>query len=269
MRTIATSELPKVGGRWAERFDFRRGIHIRRTQPIDIERKMAHDPHNIEIWFDRYRRVIERHGILFDDVWNMDETGFRVGIGRGDKVLALKHGKVYVPSETNRDCTTVVEAASGRGFSVPPMVILRGQEHLTRWYTNAVGLETDFLIALSESGYTNDRLHLEWLHHFHRRNVQSLRGTFQLLLLDGFDSHCTRPFLEACDEYKIIPFLLPVNSSHFLRPLDVGVFHPYKHWYSQAVNQATRDGCGDFNKVECLRALKEVRSKALKGQHHS
>jgi len=122
-----TSEPPKVGGRWAERFVFRRGIHIRRTQPIDIERKMAHDPHNIEIWFDRYRRVIERHGMLFDHVWNMDEIGFRVGIGRGDKVLALKQGKVYVPSETNRDYTTVVEAVSGRGLSVPPMVILEGQ----------------------------------------------------------------------------------------------------------------------------------------------
>ncbi len=51
---------------------------------------------------------------------------------------------------------------------------------------------------------------------------------------------------------------------HSLQPLDVGVFQPYKHGYSQAVNQATRDGCGDFNKVEFLHALKEVRSKALK-----
>ena len=64
-------------------------------------------------------------------------------------LLALKQGKVYVPSETNRDYTTVVEAVSGRGLSVPPLVILKGREHLARWYTNEVGLETDFLIALS------------------------------------------------------------------------------------------------------------------------
>jgi len=82
--------------------------------------------------------------------------------------------------------------------------------------------------------------------------------------LDGFDSHCTSPFLEACDEYKVSPFLLPAHSSHFLQALDVGVFQPYKHWYSQAVNQATRDGYGDINKVEFLHAFKEVRSKALK-----
>ncbi len=55
----------------------------------------------------------------------MHETGFRVGFGRGDKLLALQQGKVYVPSETNRDYTTVVEAVSGRGLSIPPMVIRR------------------------------------------------------------------------------------------------------------------------------------------------
>lgn len=255
---------PEVGGRWTARFINRQRINIKKTQPNEIERQMAHDPANIEVWFNKYRRKSENNRIQDADVWNMDETGFRIGIGRGDKVLALKQGKVFVPSETNRDYTTAVEAVSGLGKSIPPMIILKGWEHLARWYTEEVGFEKDVLIALSDSGYTNDELHLQWIHHFHRHSLRSQRGIWRLLLMDGFDSHCTRPFLEACDNFDIIPFLLPAHSSHFLQPLDVGVFQPYKHWYTQTVNKATRDGSGDFNKVEFLHALKEVRPKAMK-----
>ena len=230
---------------------------------------MAHDPHNIEIWFDRYRRIIERHGILFDDVWNMDETGFRDGIGRGDKVLALKQGKVYVPSETNRDYTTVVEAVSGRGLSVPPLVILKGREHLARWYTNEVGLETDFLIALSESGYTNDRLHLEWLHHFHRHSVQSLRGKFRLLLLDGFDSHCTRAFLEACDEYNIIPFLLPAHSPPLSPTSGCRGFPTLQAWVLSGCQSGDKRRLWGLQQSWIPTCIKGSPLKGFKGQHHS
>jgi hypothetical protein len=85
-----------------------------------------------------------------------------------------------------------------------------------------------------------------------------------LLLFDGFDSHCTQEFLEVLEENKVIAYRLPPHTSHFLQPLDVGCFQPYKHWHAQAVDHATRTGCTSFNKVEFLAAIGSIRAHTFK-----
>jgi len=84
------------------------------------------------------------------------------------------------------------------------------------------------------------------------------------LLFDGFDSHCTREFLETLEDNRIIPYRLPPHTSHFLQPLDVGPFQPYKHWHAEAVDAATRTGCTSFNKVEFLAAIDSIRYHTFK-----
>lgn len=37
---------------------------------------------------------------------------------------------------------------------------------------------------------------------------------------------------------KIILFRLPTHSTHLTRPLDVGVFQPFKHYHTDAINKA-------------------------------
>lgn len=84
------------------------------------------------------------------------------------------------------------------------------------------------------------------------------------MLLDGHSSHCTLEFIQFCDDHLIIPFCLPSHSTHLLQPLDVRIFQPYKHYHTQAIEDATRLGCAEFDKVEFLAALKSIRTKALK-----
>ena len=91
-----------------------------------------------------------------------------------------------------------------------------------------------------------------------------LKGTYRLLLFDGFDSHLTKEFLEVLEDNKIIPYRLPPHSTHLLQPLDVSCFQPYKHWHAEAVDSATRTGCTSFNKVEFLAALQSIRHKTFK-----
>jgi DDE superfamily endonuclease len=91
-----------------------------------------------------------------------------------------------------------------------------------------------------------------------------MKGTRRLLLFDGFDSHCTKEFLKVLEENKITPYRLPAHTSHFLQPLDVGCFQPYKHWYAEVVDAATRTGCTSFNKVDFLYAIKSIRRFTFK-----
>ena len=46
------------------------------------------------------------------------------------------------------------------------MIILPGQLHLEGWVNNE--LEGNTLMAVSESGYTNDEIALDWLQHFNK-----------------------------------------------------------------------------------------------------
>jgi len=67
------------------------------------------------------------------------------------------------------------------------MVILLGVLHLENLITNT-HLEDDVLLAVSESGYSNDLLCLEWLKHFERFSAVRQVGVYRFLLQDGFGS---------------------------------------------------------------------------------
>jgi len=44
----------------------------------------------------------------------------------------------------------------------------------------------------------------------------------------------------------------------------VVVFQPYKHYHAEAVEAATRTGCGDFNKSEFLDIIDTIRQQTFK-----
>ena len=143
------------------------------------------------------------------------------------------------------------------------MIILPGVLHLEQWYSTSTELEDNVLVGVSESGYSNDELSLSWLRHSERFSARRQLGTYQLLLLDGYGSHCTKEFIEFCDDHNIILFCLPPHTAHLLQPLDVVVFQPYKHYHAEAVDAATRTGCSDFNKVEFLAAIHSIRRQTF------
>ena len=122
----------------------------------------------------------------------------------------------------------------------------------------------DYLLATPEKGYSNDDVSLKWLVHFQRFSSKRQIGSYRLLLLEGFGSHCTKQFIHYCDRHKIVVFGLPPHSSHLLQPLDVVVFQLYKHYHAEAVEAATRMGCGNFDKIEFLDQIESIRQRTFK-----
>ena len=155
------------------------------------------------------------------------------------------------------------ETISGDGVALPPMIIVPGIIHQESWYITT-RIPDSYLVGTSETGYNNDELKMKWLVHFEHSSAARLAGSYRLLLLAGFGSHCTKQFLDFCDLYKIIVFCLPAHSSHLLQPLDVVVFQPYKHYHPEAVEAATRTGCGDFDKAEFLDTIDTIRQQTFK-----
>ncbi|UJO15827.1 uncharacterized protein CLAFUR5_05062 [Fulvia fulva] len=77
------------GDRWAKRWLEKHSIKLKKTKPIEIARKEAHDPIRIRDWFDELNRVIAEHDIKSINTWNFDESGFRIGIGGAEYILTM------------------------------------------------------------------------------------------------------------------------------------------------------------------------------------
>lgn len=58
-----------------------------KRKPLTAVRRNAEDPIAIQEYFNQFRQAIQEHGICEVDVWNFDETGFRMGIARADWIL--------------------------------------------------------------------------------------------------------------------------------------------------------------------------------------
>ena len=256
---------PQVSEHWARRFLERHPEYLVRKQSVqEIDRKNAQDPDTILWWLHEFKRICDEYGIQQCDIYNFDESGFRIGVGKNQWIVTrILDRQLSLGSNTNRETVTVVEAISGDGYVLPPMVILKGVLLQERWFTTT-NIGDDYLIAVSDTGYSNDVLCFQWIKHFERFTTKRRHSKWRLLLLDGYGSHCTKEFLDFCNDHHIIPFCLPPHTTHLLQPLDVVCFQPYKHFHAEAVDAATRTGCSDFNKLEFLAALSSIREQTFK-----
>ena len=156
------SEPPTVGTCWVTRFIRRHGYHVVRQKTLDAERSMSEDPEVIGAWFQQLKEIIRDNGIPPTDIWNMDETGFQIGVGKSQLCITKhRHTKLFA-MPTNRETATAVEAISAAGEVVPAFLILKGVLHQSHWY-QVQEMSPKASIGVSESGYTNDELSLEWL----------------------------------------------------------------------------------------------------------
>lgn len=261
--SIGDDCVPTVGRNWAVRFLNRYPeLHKAKQKPLELERKLAHDPDMVQNWFERFQALRERYNVFDEDIWNFDETGFQIGVGKSQWIVTSSRTKRhFLISDNNREYVSAVEAVSATGIVLDPMLILPGRVHLERFYQD---LKDEVLIGLSDTGYANDELTYAYIQHFERQSRRTRRGAHRILLCDGYKSHLTQELLKFCEFWSIHIFAFPPHATHFLQPLDVVLFQPYKHWHARAVDQATRTGCSRFDKLEFLAAIHGIRQSTFK-----
>jgi len=119
---------------WPKRF-LARHPHLkqRRQRPIAVQRKDANNVDDLANYFTKLEVAIAKYGIVLEDLWNMDETGFRVGCDRSRMVVTLDTKKVLkIADLDNRDYITFVEAISSTGETISPLLIVKGSQILDK-----------------------------------------------------------------------------------------------------------------------------------------
>lgn len=209
-------------------------------------------------WYELVQRMRQMYGILDKDMYSFDETGFMTGTGSSSKVVTSADtvGRAVHIQPGNRDWVTVIESICASGWSIPPFIILSGKLHQASWYRD---LPDDWVVAVSDNGWTTDQLGLTWLKHFNQYTASCTSGFYRLIILDGHSSHATPEFDRYCTENKIISLCMPAHTSHLLQPLDVSYFAPLKAAYGHKVSELARQGVFHIDKTEFLSIYLRVR----------
>ena len=166
---LAKRSHQTVGKNWVHNFvKCHDKLKTQYSQRYNYERAKCEDPKAIQGWFDCIQRTIQEHGILEDDIYNFDETGFAMGLIATAKVVtrAEYYGRRPLLQPGNREWVTSIEAINATGFAIPPCLIFKAKVHQQAWYED-MALPDDWRIEISENGWTTDQIGLSWLqNHF-------------------------------------------------------------------------------------------------------
>ncbi|KFZ00288.1 hypothetical protein V498_00179, partial [Pseudogymnoascus sp. VKM F-4517 (FW-2822)] len=121
-----------------------------------------------------------------------------------------------------------------------------------------LGLLDDWVITLSENGWTSNSIGYEWIQHFDRHTNARIVRTYRLLILNGHESHLSAQFQHYCTEQKIITLCMLPYSSHILQPLDVSCFALLKLLYGKQIETFVQNRLNYITKLKFLSAFKEA-----------
>ena len=106
--------LSSVGENWVTRFVQRHEeLMSKYLRKYDYQRAKCNDPEIINNWFKLVQATIAKYGIVMEDIYNFDETGFQMGVIATAKVI----------TQTKRSTSTQPRSArttSGRALARLP-----------------------------------------------------------------------------------------------------------------------------------------------------
>lgn len=139
-------------------------ISLRKPESTSINRITAFNETEVKIFFNNLESLQKKYQFDANRIYNVDETEIS-NVQRNSKILAPKGQKqVGMATSGERGTTTTVVCAFGAsGKYIPPFFIFRRKRMNAQLLR---GANTDMIAAVSDSGWINENLFVEWLHHF-------------------------------------------------------------------------------------------------------
>jgi hypothetical protein len=140
--------------------------------------------------------VIEKYKITAENIYNFDEKGFSIGLGRTMKRImtqeALKSGRIKkAKQDGSREFISLLACISAIGRWIPPLLIYKGESgDLMSTWVDEVKTDSQAHFTVSSNGWSNNAIGLVWLKKVFERYTKPKRTTQKrLLIVDGHSSH--------------------------------------------------------------------------------
>ena len=133
---------------------------------IDEKRIAQSVPEVISDHFKQLEELMKSHNIKPQDVWNMDEKGFLMGLSDRCKVICKElgchgTGALKIAENGNRELITIIECISALGLCLDPMLIYKGNYHYMGWHQFTKGdSSANFKFTYSKKGWISRNLSL-------------------------------------------------------------------------------------------------------------
>ena len=222
------------------------GLVVKKAENLSIARAMSMNKTQISDWFTKYKNICTELGIADtpSHLWDVHETGCQ-NIHKADAVVAVVGKPTYnITALEKGETSTALVCINAVGSSPPPMIIHKGKLIGKQWKN---GAKHGVVVRASENGYINKDLFTE----FGRSFVEYLRssgmtdGLPHLLIMDSHYSHLYNlEFLQLMKDNEVHVFALPPHCSHWLQPLDRGVFRSFKQGWQNAMKEHTKNTAG-------------------------
>lgn len=238
------AEKGMAGKAWYYNFMARHPyLSLRQPEKVSLARAAGFNKKNVYEFFDILERTVDEHGFTAMTIYNVDESGFSTVQKRNQKIVAKKgkHQVGGVASGERGINTTIVCCVNAAGSCVPPMIIFKRKRMANEL---KIGAPPGAIVTISDTGYINTDLFVQWLQHF-INHVKCSKENKVLLLLDGHTTHSKN--LEAlllARENGIVLLQLPGHTTHRLQPLDVSFFKPMEAYFTQALEKWLRTNPG-------------------------
>lgn len=110
-------------------------------KPKEKVRVDSEDYGALFLWFNRLTELINQHQFLPNEIFNWDETGYRIGEGKQRKVITSRSTS-DIASGGQSEPITGIECISIDGWLMLPWFLPKGNSHMEEWYENIT--TTDF-----------------------------------------------------------------------------------------------------------------------------
>ena len=147
--------------------------------------------------------VIEKYRITAENIYNFDEKGFLMGLGRIVKRImtkdALKSGRVTKSKQDgSREFLSCLACISAIGKWIPPLLVYKGDSgDLISTWVDEVTTDSQAHFTVSSNGWSNNKIGLMWLQKVFERYTKLARATQKrLLIVDGHLSHVNMAFVD-------------------------------------------------------------------------
>lgn len=206
----------------------------------NISRKRAAvTEQEVVAYFERLEKSLR--GVPPQNIINYDETNitddpkgkqqiFRCGIKHAERIM-----------NTTKSSTSIMFAITATGENLSPYIVYKAERLQQSWIE---GGPIDVVYNRTSSGWFDSECFVDWFKKIAIKYFRRLPADEPKVIIgDNLASHINYNVVELCEEYNTRMVFLPANSTHFLQPLDVGVFSSLKmEWRRLLTNWKLHDG---------------------------
>ena len=225
------TEKEAAGEDWLRGFRKRSGkLSLRNPESTSLARSVGFNRPAVDNFFCKLKEALLRDGTISpQNISNLDETGISTVV-KPSKILAKKGVKQIgrISSAERGVSMTMCCCINAIGNALPPVYIFP-RVHFKNYMLKDAPAGS--LGLAYPSGWMTGDLFAETLGHF-IKFMKISKSNPGLLLMDNHISHLSIEAIDIAKENGLCLLTFPPHCSHKLQPLDIGVYGPFKRYYS-------------------------------------